>query len=740
MIFYTMKILSKSGVLRLLTVVVAFLTFGYVNAANRLYIDDFTISGTEPVRVAVMLDNTDEVGALQFNLLLPQGLTMVGTPERNNERFNPSQNMLFNPNKSNMFLVTSGDRKPFLGNTGAICYFYVQADPAVLAAGKPLSISLANIVLSTGSGQKLENEGGKQTNTQVKVQNGTAKLSSASQVFINPEGKQRISVSMSNDFEVQGLQLEIVLPEGFSIAGETLNKGARLSEGSNLALVPNKHDAFTYGAVITDWTGKNAVTGNDGELFWFEIVAPAGFEAESAMVTFTNLKCATPLNKTIAGEGCAVLVKNGLPAYNRALGEIAALEKALQDALEVIATEAPNVKDQFPGTEITASIEALKAAVDEAYANLTLTDDYDNVMAPVPAINAAIAKLIEDAMAAQAEYNAEVARQEAFTNANAEIAKLEAALADALTEIANAAPDVKDDFKGEEISDQIEDLKEAVNKAYEDKTIADKYDELMAPTATINDAITQLIEDAKAAQARFVALTNANAEIAKLEAALADALTEIATAAPDVKDDFKGEEISDQIEDLKEAVNKAYEDKTIVENYDELMAPTAAINAAIAKLIEDAKAAQADYEDQLRRAANQAAYEADMEIIKGLQQKLDIAVDMIKMVYPDYDVETAAKAVQDAIDAEADKAAAALAAVEEEGTYENTVDSAAIEAMIEKLKEEAKTSGISMVPGEALGEGARIFTLDGVQVQTLQQGKVNIVVYPNGSKEKVFIK
>ncbi len=504
--------------------------------------------------------------------------------------------------------------------------------------------------------------------------------------------------------------------------------------------------------MISDFSGAAAINGNSGDFVKFEVEAPADFSASEALIEITGLKISGRNNQSFSGTPCTIKVVNGKDAYTKAMAETARLEQLLADALTEISTAAPDVKDSFKGEEISTDIQSLKDAIQTAYEDLTLNADYNQVMLPVAAIEAAIAKLMEDAKAAQKAYDdevaAEAARQEAYKNATAQISALEQKLSEAMTVIATEAADVKDSFKGTDIKVDINALKAAVEKAYADKTIVSGYDSLMAPVPAIESAIAKLVEDAKAAQKAYeenaalaAALDNANERLAGLEKTLADALVTIAADAPDVKGQFSGVEITAQIAALREDVLKAFNDKSLAEKYAEVMTPAAAIESAIAKLVEDAKAAQKAYEaEQARQAANLAAYEADLKTIEGLQTKLDQTVDNIRTLFPAFDVDTEKKAAQDAISAQKEQAEDAYMAVAEEGTYKNTVDTAAIEKMIADLLAKAKNSGVEEILGEDIENVVAIYTEGGMRMKALQQGKINIVVYKDGTSRKVYVK
>ncbi len=732
----------------LLLLAMALLGGTAADAANRLYIDDFTIESYDARRVNVMFDFDDDIAALNFDVVLPEGLTMVGEPVKNPDVFAQGQTLQFNP-ANNRVLVVSMQKRTFIGKSGVLCSFNVQAQPGMLESNRNVEMKLSRIALATPEASEINVP---DAVAQITLQAAdVAATSSLTDFVINPGGSREIGVGMDNSVTAVGAQLEIRLPQGFSVKNEAFNLTSRGGNGALVAVYP-LNGANGYRLVISDFSGAAAINGNSGDFVKFEVEAPADFSASEALIEITGLKISGRNNQSFSGTPCTIKVVNGKDAYTKAMAETARLEQLLADALTEISTAAPDVKDSFKGEEISTDIQSLKDAIQTAYEDLTLNADYNQVMLPVAAIEAAIAKLMEDAKAAQKAYDdevaAEAARQEAYKNATAQISALEQKLAEALTVIATEAADVKDSFKGTDIKVDIDALKAAVEKAYADKTIVSGYDSLMAPVPAIESAIAKLVEDAKAAQKAYeenaalaAALDNANERLAGLEKTLADALVTIAADAPDVKGQFSGVEITAQIAALREDVLKAFNDKSLAEKYAEVMTPAAAIESAIAKLVEDAKAAQKAYEaEQARQAANLAAYEADLKTIEGLQTKLDQTVDNIRTLFPAFDVDTEKKAAQDAISAQKEQAEDAYMAVAEEGTYKNTVDTAAIEKMIADLLAKAKNSGVEEILGEDIENVVAIYTEGGMRMKALQQGKINIVVYKDGTSRKVYVK
>lgn len=617
----------------LFSLVVAFGAY----AGNTLSIGNVTLNNTEPKKVAITLDNDDPVAALQFEVTTPEGVNIVGDFERNDARFAPGQTSnykIFNPQRSQLLVVCNNKNAGFIGNSGVIGYITVQATRNALENGLDGKVELKNIKLSTFSGGKIESN--QNSTSGVSVTSDVVTLSTVDPFVINPGGQHVVSLSAQQNFRVSGIQAVVVLPEGFKILNDEVNKGERLTNGAAISVTP-RSDGRSYGIVIYDLMlePNGIVNGNSGELFDFTVVAPENFTDATAQIQFKDVEFANMKPRTVYASPVWADMTNGKTAYDRAMGDVTALRNSLDEALKTIATNSPDVKDLFPGTEISTAIDDLEAAVNTAYNDYTLTPDYDNVMSPVEGIRDAIAKLVVDAAAAQAEFEAAKLRQQKLDEANAVIAGLENQLSVALATIAETCPDVKDAFNGADLSAQIAALKQAVQDAFDNKTIVEEYETLMAPVTVIQDGIAKLITDARAAQdkhnAEVAAYNKAQAALATLDNTFKSALETIAAECADVKDNFKGEKISAEIVALKKAVEEAHANSTLATDYDNVMAPVADIETAIAALIKDAQDAQKAFNEQ--KALDQARVNANAAIA-ALEQSLANALSTIATECP----------------------------------------------------------------------------------------------------------
>lgn len=186
-------------------------------------------------------------------------------------------------------------------------------------------------------------------------------------------------------------------------------------------------------------------------------------------------------------------------------------------------------------------------------------------------------------------------------------------------------------------------------------------------------------------------LSDAETVVAGLRADLAAALATIAAEAADVKDNFTGADITAAIEAIETAAREAAANGTLPAEYAAVVTdPAAAVSRSIEQLVADAKTAQKAFEDEAaRKAANEAAYQASLAEIQRLTDKLNEMKQTAAASYPDATVDTQVAAAQATLDKAKAEADAARAAVADEGNYSYAVDTAAIEALIKAVGDEA---------------------------------------------------
>lgn len=187
----------------------------------------------------------------------------------------------------------------------------------------------------------------------------------------------------------------------------------------------------------------------------------------------------------------------------------------------------------------------------------------------------------------------------------------------------------------------------------------------------------------------------------------------------------------------------AYEQKTILDQFNDLDAKMTVASSQIIILRDSLQYAQSQYEaDAARRQANDEAYAADLATLQALRDELEAAVTTIQENYPNYNYIVRYDAIMNVIQTENEGVENEYQSVQESGNYSYEINSALIRSMIEDMLQAAKdiSTGIESVSVTEMNDGDRIFTLQGQQVANPISGQVNIIVKADGSRKKVFVK
>lgn len=612
-----------------------------VSAENKFYIEPFTISSYDVVNVPVMLENTGiNPTGFQFDVVLPAELEFAGEPTANPARLTNVHTLLFNKNNGRV-LSYSSDRQTINGTEGELLTVPVKVKTGMLTENTEVKIGIVDATLTTALGEQTVRP--EDTEATVTLQAFTATgYSPAAEVVAMPGSPATIEFALRNNCNVLGMQVDFVLPEGFTADASGLTLGTRCTAGIAKSVSVNEGNVYTvqlYSAI-----DNNMLTGNDGVVFTLAVNVPEDMEADAATVTVKNLDVSYAAGKSITGEPFEVQIVNGMKVAAAANAEIEALEQELTKVLQQIAEECADVAEDYTGSEVYQQITALRTAVDNAFENGTLKDNYDEIMKPVDDIRTAISTLLTDAQAAEKQFKENervAANQAAFEAAMAEADKLQEAVDAAKEEIAK-------DYPGIDVTTEIEAAQAAVN----------------AQVDNINKA---------------------------LEAVENEGTFEYTVDATDT-------------------------------------------DAAIAA----AKKAAAD--EAKRQVDNKAAYEATVDAIDALETKLDEAIAKIASDYPSANVSLDVMQAQKAIDKARADAEAALEAVEEEGTYDYTPDTKAIEDMIAAILEKAEQSGIEIITVDNLPADAKLYNLQGIQVSRPAAGTIVIVRMADGNVSKAVVR
>ena len=468
--------------------------------------NDIVLNNHDEFVVPVMLESDGTAAGFSADLVIPDELEYVGsefaTDRKDGHIYNAK---IVSPNGYPVLrmLIVSMNRKAFKGTTGPLVNVTLRlkddVDLASMTEPKTLTLHMQNIVLSNANGsEKLIDGGTADANVVLSPDAPEMVFSTNEPRFImNPQSEHAITFALSNEVELAALGVDITIPAGFTIKGDgDVLLADRVSQTAGVT-VTNRGNGV-YNVLFYDFFTNHAINGSSGDLFTIEVVAPADFVEETVSVVLDGID-ATPVTSSTqavsyGGTGCSVTIVNGAVSYAAANAAIAGLNEALESALATIAEEAADVKDQFPGTEISESIAALTAAVEEAYTNSTLADTYDEVMAPAAGISEAIAKLVEDAKAAQTAYEVEQARiaaNEAAYQADLDaIAAVEQKLEEALNKIAEEYPTYDPTEAAQAIRDAIAAARQAA-----DDNLAAVAEEGNYTSTLDTSAIETMIED-----------------------------------------------------------------------------------------------------------------------------------------------------------------------------------------------------------------------------------------------------
>lgn len=772
----------KKNVIRLLFALVALLTSTGMLAENKLWVEPFSVEKGDTVQVPIQMINDSSAAAVQFTVVVPHGLQIVsksvsGVSQyvyRNSERLSNTQQFMCTKLKDIYTYDDEGNveikeaykcaifslgKETFIGTEGPVAFFDVRINSGILS-GSDSSVfsgtaSLQDIMITDASGDRLEcnDEAGVDVaidNIQLKVAGQT------DTIYTTPKSQIEFPVVLNNKINLLGLQMDIQLPEGFSMENEFVNSD-RLSNGATISMTQGADN--TYRLVLVDLVGGDKINpgtvnfairdAGNGVIFTAKINTPDSIDEES-VIDIQNVIASAYINgKEIAvnGEGASLTVINENVALDEANEIIANLRKCFTLTIDSIAVVAPDVKDKFTGTEIINAIDSLENSVKEAYANHTLTPNYDEVMAPADAIVDAMEQLIEDAKTAQAAEEKRVADNKAAYDAVVTaIAALQKHLDESVAVIDSIYADYKDVDAIKAVQDSIDKAK-TDSQAALDSVAAEGIYSYELDEEGISNAIDALVADAKAAKEKAEADAEAKRQADNKAAYEADTnkldslYVHYREVVAQIQTDYKNFEdvsaelaVRNSLDAAKDEMAKAYK-AVELEGIYEYVLDVEGLGAAIDKLLDDAKAKEAE-----RVAANKEAYDAVIAEIAVVQGELDAAIAEIAEKYPEYNATVEALAITKLLNDAEKEADAAYAAVEKEGVFAYEFDAQAVRDMIAAMMVNAEASGVDFIIAEAEAGNARIFTLDGAEHARPVVGKVNVIVRKNGSVSKIMVK
>ena len=580
-----------------------------VLAGNRLVLNDggpIAIKPGETKEITVNLVNDEVIYAMQFDMdfTSPQVEIVPGSFKINEERIDREcfiATMIQQPDAKWRIALLTKDFTPIAGTEGALGTFQIRAKSTFSAADD------AQIGFSTCSGG---NRQGKKVlidcPTYQAITPMVGSLCTGEQAFsIKPGGTHKVDVVLKNDIYFCGLQADITLPEGLHVEKKSNGKmnfqySERLS--SNFAISSIEKNGIVRVVLSSLPIDKiQPYKDGDGVIFSFNVVADPDFATdENSAIVFSNVLAANEtteysLDITDAHVSVTSLKPINDAAYARLAEEVAALQKALDDAKAKVAEECPDVAENYAETveTIQSLINAIQSDLDAKNADCALTETSTLDAEAVKGVNDAIAKYINEAAAAQAEHLKKLANEAAYVRLTEEVATVQARFDEVKATIEKDYANVSAQFVDTEaaIQGDIDQKKAELQAQYE----AVKLDENSTiDLEAIKAAIEQLLADAKVADAKLVANEAAYVRLSDEIAAVQTRLDEVkATIEKDyaiVAAQFVGVESSIQydINKKKNELKALYEAVELDENS---TIDLETIKTAIEQLLADAKAA-----------------------------------------------------------------------------------------------------------------------------------------------------
>lgn len=580
-----------------------------VLAGNRLVLNDggpIAIKPGETKEITVNLVNDEVIYAMQFDMdfTSPQVEIVPGSFKINEERIDREcfiATMIQQPDAKWRIALLTKDFTPIAGTEGALGTFQIRAKSTFSAADD------AQIGFSTCSGGDRQ---GKKVlidcpNYQA-ITSMVGSLCTGEQAFsIKPGGTHKVDVVLKNDIYFCGLQADITLPEGLHIEKKSNGKmnfqySERLS--SNFAISSIEKNGIVRVVLSSLPIDKiQPYKDGDGVIFSFNVVADPDFATdENSAIVFSNVLAANEtteysLDITDAHVSVTSLKPINDAAYARLAEEVAALQKALDDAKAKVAEECPDVAENYAETveTIQSLINAIQSDLDAKNADCALTETSTLDAEAVKGVNDAIAKYINEAAAAQAEHLKKLANEAAYVRLTEEVATVQARFDEVKATIEKDYVNVAAQFADAEaaIQGDIDQKKAELQAQYE----AVELDENSTiDLEAIKAAIEQLLADAKVADAKLVANEAAyvrlSDEIAAVQARLDEVKATIEKDYAIVAAQFVGVESSIQydINKKKDELKALYEAVELDENS---TIDLETIKTAIEQLLADAKAA-----------------------------------------------------------------------------------------------------------------------------------------------------
>ena len=363
-----------------LTICCMVLAIAGTMAANRLYIEDFSIEAGETKRVNLMMDNDIVFTAFQVDFVLPDGLT-IGTKSNgkpnvtiNTDRADDHQ-MVTNIREDGTvsILMMSLESTPIMGNSGAIVSFNIIASDDFSGTHR---IEVINGEMTQPNGQAVNPADTYCTVTgpggSVTPEPGGNRLY-IEDFSIDAGETKRVNLMMDNDIVFTAFQVDFVLPDGLTIGTKSNGKPnvtINTDRADDHQMVTNIREDGTVSILMMSLE-STPIMGNSGAIVSFNIIASDDFsgthriEVINGEMTQPNGQAVNPADTycTVTGPGAPQTVLATAITLSQTTAEVPAGE-----TLQLTATVLPE-----NATDRTVSWTSSNPAVATVNANGLVT-------------------------------------------------------------------------------------------------------------------------------------------------------------------------------------------------------------------------------------------------------------------------------------------------------------------------------------------------------------------------------
>lgn len=295
---------------KMICLLVAILAFaGVTNAQNVFYIPGTTLDAGAKQTLSVALANADEVTGFQFDIKLPNGITLntmvnddeetvpnITLTERKKTKHQLSCAM--QADGSYRVVVLSMSNQTFRDNDGAIVNLSVTASSTLSSGAYTVTLSNIHIVPIVNGVQGARIDQPDYTgyvNVSNQSENGDVKAAlKLGNYNLKAGSSQVLSIAMDNNIEVTAFQFDIALPDGITVNNYINEDGESVPniqltgrKHSSHSLSCNRHEDGSCTIVVLSMKNQ-AFNGTDGDIVTLNVNIPITMSG-NYKVTLSNI-------------------------------------------------------------------------------------------------------------------------------------------------------------------------------------------------------------------------------------------------------------------------------------------------------------------------------------------------------------------------------------------------------------------------------------------------------------------